>query len=433
MSFLETHRYFNTGDLVEFTQNQFGTKIIFHGRKDDQVKIRGNRIEVREIEAILSHLPGIKACYVNYSKSCDEKIKIIAYIIPTNFSNNEQNFIEEITQRLEAQLPNYMVPQHFIILKEFRLNANGKIDKNQLPLPVAPIEDRKLEKLEGYQQLLLQNEMINSKNLAAIPQKPVIQNENQKSVQNQKVEANTKFDQESLKLEICQIFSKFLLGISLKPDDNLFEFGADSLKILLAIQEVEEKLGITIELKEVFKQKTVKDIINNYQKGNERQQNFEKILNTKPKKSTKSKNFKIPLSYNQEHQYFIEKFNSFAKQDDSYYIPLLFKFSKPINLNNLKMALDRIIFKHAILRTKICANEDGSEMWQEVLSKDECFVDLEINSGLAKEIKFSILDDIPVKIKLEDEKNVQIFLHHIAVDGRSLAIIGKLFLFFPKD
>ena len=45
-----------------------------------------------------------------------------------------------IRQHLQRKLPDYMVPSAIVLLDEFPLNANGKVDRNALPAPedVAP-------------------------------------------------------------------------------------------------------------------------------------------------------------------------------------------------------------------------------------------------------------------------------------------------------
>lgn len=42
---------------------------------------------------------------------------------------------DEILAHASQYLPNYMIPSAVIILSEFPTTANGKVDRNRLPLP----------------------------------------------------------------------------------------------------------------------------------------------------------------------------------------------------------------------------------------------------------------------------------------------------------
>lgn len=56
--------------------------------------------------------------------------KIVAYYVPKSLID-----FDELTSFLRTKLPEYMIPNLFIALKEFPLSPNGKIDRKALPKP----------------------------------------------------------------------------------------------------------------------------------------------------------------------------------------------------------------------------------------------------------------------------------------------------------
>src|SRR5204862_1809970 len=71
-------RLYRTGDLVQFQED--GT-IEFLGRRDQQVKVRGFRIELSEIEAVLSSHSQIRDAVVNASEEDGAEKRLIAYLV----------------------------------------------------------------------------------------------------------------------------------------------------------------------------------------------------------------------------------------------------------------------------------------------------------------------------------------------------------------
>lgn len=69
----------------------------------------------------------IMPLYKNLNRTGNKQL--IAYYIPT--SNDLAS--ETIKESIGAFLPEYMVPQHYISIKELPLSANGKIDRSKLP------------------------------------------------------------------------------------------------------------------------------------------------------------------------------------------------------------------------------------------------------------------------------------------------------------
>jgi amino acid adenylation domain-containing protein/non-ribosomal peptide synthase protein (TIGR01720 family) len=122
-------RLYKTGDQARFLPDG---NIEFLGRSDDQVKIRGFRIELGEIEASLSQHPAVKDVLVQARQNSPGEKRLVAYMI---LKGEQLPTISEWRQFLSQKLPNYMVPSAFVILDEFPLNPNGKVDRKALPAP----------------------------------------------------------------------------------------------------------------------------------------------------------------------------------------------------------------------------------------------------------------------------------------------------------
>lgn len=107
--------------------------IEFLGRKDRQVKIKGHRIELGEIENQLLKQEGVKESIVLVREREVGDRYLCAYVVPQN--DFPADFSGELRKNLSQVLPTYMIPAHFISLKEMPLTANGKIDRKGLPEP----------------------------------------------------------------------------------------------------------------------------------------------------------------------------------------------------------------------------------------------------------------------------------------------------------
>lgn len=117
-------RLYKTGDLGYWLP---GGTIEFLGRKDYQVKIRGFRIELGEIEAVLSKHASIKEVVVIDKEDEQGNNYLCAYIVPVGIFN-----VGGIKNHLTENLPDYMIPAHFVELKKIPLTSNGKIDRKAL-------------------------------------------------------------------------------------------------------------------------------------------------------------------------------------------------------------------------------------------------------------------------------------------------------------
>lgn len=119
-------KMYRTGDLVRW--NLQG-ELEYIGRVDKQIKLRGFRIEIGEIESVLTQYEGVSQAIVDV-KNINGVNHLCAYLI-------SDRPIEEslLRHQLEKYLAHYMIPSAFIRMDQFPLTPNGKIDYSSLPIP----------------------------------------------------------------------------------------------------------------------------------------------------------------------------------------------------------------------------------------------------------------------------------------------------------
>ncbi len=127
-----SERVYRTGDLVRLRGDGL---LEFVGRHDQQVKLRGFRIELQEIEAVLATHPGLRQCVVGIREDTPGDQRLIAYLVPAEGSRFEA---EAARTMLRTRLPEYMIPNLFVVLDALPLTPNGKLDRKALPAPPAP-------------------------------------------------------------------------------------------------------------------------------------------------------------------------------------------------------------------------------------------------------------------------------------------------------
>ncbi len=121
-------RLYKTGDLGRYSDSG---EIEYLGRIDSQVKIRGFRIELGEIEAVLAQHPKVRQNVVIVREDTPGNKRLVAYIVSTELNLT----VKELKTALKQQLPDYMIPSSLVLLEEFPLTSNGKVDRRALPLP----------------------------------------------------------------------------------------------------------------------------------------------------------------------------------------------------------------------------------------------------------------------------------------------------------
>lgn len=117
-------RFYRTGDRAR----HLPSGIEYLGRGDHQVKIRGFRIELGEIEAALASHSSVREVLVIADERMLGEKQLVAH-----YTVSDPVDTDELREFLRARLPEYMVPQHLILLSELPLTVNGKVDRKRLP------------------------------------------------------------------------------------------------------------------------------------------------------------------------------------------------------------------------------------------------------------------------------------------------------------
>jgi non-ribosomal peptide synthetase-like protein len=128
-------RLYRTGDSVCLTDEG---QIAFLGRLDGQIKLRGHRVELAEIEAVLLEAPWVQATAVSVFET-DGIQRIAAYV--TSKEAETQALRSALLELARRRLPVYMVPSYLDWIDTIPLMSSGKVDRRNLPVPVAPLVD----------------------------------------------------------------------------------------------------------------------------------------------------------------------------------------------------------------------------------------------------------------------------------------------------
>ncbi|MEH2221468.1 MAG: amino acid adenylation domain-containing protein [Nostoc sp.] len=197
-------KLYKTGDLARYLPDG---NIQYLGRIDNQVKLRGLRIELGEIESILDTHPQIAQTVVILREDTTENQRVVAYLV-----REDQSLTPGKLRRfLQQKLPAYMIPSAFVMLSELPLNPNGKIDYKKLP---------KIDE-------------------ASIIESPYLAPRN---------------ETESI---LVNIWQQVLKVSNIGVNDNFLDLGGHSLKAISLVSQIQEKLGLSFQLKQVFLHPTI--------------------------------------------------------------------------------------------------------------------------------------------------------------------------------
>ncbi|WP_228791182.1 amino acid adenylation domain-containing protein [Nocardia puris] len=127
-------RMYRTGDIVRWRSAAPGRRALeYVGRGDEQVKVRGFRVELGEIDAVLTAHADVATAVTVARATTSGATALVSYVVATPGRTVET---AALTEHAAAVLPAHMVPAAVVVLAALPLTTNGKVDRKALPEPV---------------------------------------------------------------------------------------------------------------------------------------------------------------------------------------------------------------------------------------------------------------------------------------------------------
>lgn len=377
-------RLYRTGDLVRYLSSG---DIEYISRNDTQVKVRGYRVELGEIENIINQHEFVKGAIVNLYEISPNNKSLVAYLL-TCSTLEESIQVRQIREFLEKKLIGYMVPQFFILLDQFPLNLNGKIDRKSLPNPALALRGGK------------------------IPEYLAPETE--------------------LEKKLAKIWSEVLSIKEIGTNQNFFHLGGHSLLGTQLISRVQQFLGKPLPLTILFECPTIQSMADCLEK---RYFVVTQLLTIIPHTSV---NNHYPLSYPQKR---VLQLNSIVPAS-AVNIQLTMRLIGALNIKFLIKAFNLLIKHHSILRTIFIKDDEDVKQYVipnvafKIKKINLCkFTCSEKTRKLTEYIKldfntaFDLFFETPIRGKIfflnEHEHVLLINIHHIAADGWSIDILTR--------
>ena len=385
-------RMYRTGDLARYLP---GGEIEFLGRNDFQVKIRGFRIELGEIEAWLTDHPKVREAVVLAREDNHDDKRLVAYYTTAQTAEAEAPIsAEELRAHLSAALPGYMAPASFVMLEALPLTPNGKLDR----------------------KALLSMELCHVE------------------IENDYVGARTPIGE-----ILCGIFEEALKIDRVGRTDNFFELGGHSLLATRVISRVRKTFGVEIEVRSIFEKATIEGLgrrIEEAMRAGEKDQ-APPLIKVGRESQSGGSLLRLPLSFAQQRLWFIDQLDP---GNAAYNIPSAVRMEGKFDLGALEFAINEIVRRHEVLRTKFEVVED--EPFQVIEKWEPRRLDVEDLTSLTREEKEEMATRLAREeaetgfdlrrgpllrakaLKLEEEEHVLLFtMHHIVSDAWSMEIL----------
>ncbi|SKA37897.1 Methyltransferase domain-containing protein [Chitinophaga eiseniae] len=365
-------RVYRTGDLVKYLPDG---NILFLGRIDDQVKIRGYRVEPGEIAAVIAAAESVRQAVVLVKTDASGEKRLVAYVVPDGEFDREG-----VTVYVRQELPDYMHPSAMLVLDQFPLLPNGKIDRRALPDPEVTLTTG-----DEY----------------TAPSTPT-------------------------ETRMVAIWSRLLEVEQVGLQDDFFALGGHSLLAIRLISAIRKELTAEVVIGDVFDYPTVKAL--------SARLDHNRIDTTVPAIVKQNRPKQVPLSFGQERFWFIDQMEGSVH----YHVPAVLRLKGSLQPAVLENALQTIVDRHEVLRT-VMEQEDG-QAYQQVKPAGNWRLnrisrpDYQHNmAALHEEISrlvaepFDLQHDYMLRVHLirlsEQEHVMVVILHHIASDGWSNTIL----------
>jgi amino acid adenylation domain-containing protein len=315
-------RLYRTGDLVRLLAD--GT-LEFRGRADAQVKVRGFRVELGEVEAALSRVPGVReAAAALHGEPGDQRL--VAWVAvgePAAPGAGARSGAAgaagaagvvgpgALRAALERSLPGYMIPAAFVLLPALPRTPSGKLDRRALPAPEAAWRE-----------------------LAAYPAAP----------------------RGPLEEVVADFFAE-LLGVErVGSGDDFFKLGGHSLLVAKLAARVRQAFGVELSLPEVFNHPTVAGLAGAIARadGAKGAHGADGAAPPElPPIQRAPRDRPIPLSLPQERVWFLDRLTPGGNIAYNFQVTIWLR--GPLDAAVLRRTLTEIVRRHEVLRTSFPA------------------------------------------------------------------------------
>jgi amino acid adenylation domain-containing protein/non-ribosomal peptide synthase protein (TIGR01720 family) len=284
-----------TGDLGRMLPDG---NIDIIGRNDRQVKIRGIRVELEEIENILSNHPRVSEAVVVKKPISEHNELLCAYIIVIQEDAvKAEALLEKLKNYLGERLPGYMVPDKLIALEKMPRTPSGKIDYVNLTHPLPG--EKSIYRPPG----------------------------------------------DNVEKKLLEIWTTILGIKDISITSNFFQLGGNSLNIMTLIARIHREFNVRISLANIFNNPTIEDQAVIIRKARSADYIDEyKYASIVP---IEDKDY-YPLSPSQERLYFLQQVNL---QSTVYNMTKVMALAGETNKQKLERTFGKLIRRHESLRT----------------------------------------------------------------------------------
>jgi amino acid adenylation domain-containing protein len=376
-------RLYKTGDRARYLASG---EIEYLGRLDQQVKVRGFRIEVGEIETVLTSHPAVRESVVIVREDVPGDRRLVAYVVGGPQLTPSAS---ELRKYVQQKMPDYMVPSVFVFVEALPLTANGKVDRRGLPRP----------------------------NLSQV-----------------EVGANFVAPASSVEKVIADVWSKILGLDHVGVYDNFFNVGGHSLLATQLISRIRAVLQVELPLRAVFEAPTVAGLA----------ERAEAALGAAPGLHVPSivpvaREQDLPLSFAQQRLWFLEQL---APDSSPYTLLGAMRMQGVLNVRVLEQCLQEIVQRHESLRTTFIARagrpvqviSTNMQIELEVMNLQTIAESRQATEVLrladqAARCPFDLSRGPLLRIKLlrlsEHEHVLFLLMHHIISDAWSLGVLVR--------
>ena len=282
-------RMYRSGDMAKLNAEGM---LEFSGRNDNQIKLNGYRIELGEIDAALLRCEAVLHAVTVVKQNAIGSKRLIAYVVLRSGAQVDSNGLS--TQLLQ-HLPEYMLPGQIMFLQQLPVNANGKLDRQALPEATAPLSANYMAPVSDMEKML------------------------------------ARIWCEALQLEHVGVLDGFrnLGGSSMQAIDISFRVSRE----LACRSRIPLPLG-NLSIKEYATQV---------------EQALQAALEVGADIQVQAETGPHPFSYAQEQVWFMEQMGEAWR---AYRFHAKFKLSGALKIDCLRLAINQLIERHALLRTR---------------------------------------------------------------------------------